>query len=73
MEEIVVSLIEAMSNGLSVIILIFFLLVIPLFMSILYLITKLHEDMKKLSNKLNIKNDSTDESDNNTKTDSDKK
>lgn len=73
MEEIVVSLIEAMSNGLSVIILVFFLLVIPLFMSILYLITKLHEDMKKLSNKLNIKNDSADESDNNTKTDSDKK
>ena len=73
MEEIVVSLIEAMSNGLSVIILIFFLLVILLFMSILYLITKLHEDMKKLSNKLNIKNDSADESDNNTKTDSDKK
>lgn len=73
MEEIVVSLIEAMFNGLGIIILVFFLLVIPIYMFTTYLIVKLHDDMKKLSNKLNVKNDSADESDNNTKTDSDKK
>lgn len=72
MEEIVASLIKAMFNGLGVIIVVFFIILIPIHTFILYLIVKSHDDIKKLGDKFNAKNDSLDESGNKTKTDSDK-
>lgn len=69
MEEVAISLVEAMFNGLGVIIVVFFIILIPIHTFILYLIVKSHDDIKKLGDKFNAKNDSLDESGNKTKTD----